>query len=111
MSDELDGTYAFITGGGTGIGRASALTLAVAGSTVTVAGRTRATLDETVAAIEAAGGSARAVVCDVTDEDSVRAAVDAAAGPDGRLDFGVNSAGGVGRRRPPPDRGVLDRAV
>jgi NAD(P)-dependent dehydrogenase (short-subunit alcohol dehydrogenase family) len=93
MSGELDGTYAFITGGGTGIGRASAIALAVAGSTVTVAGRTQSTLDETVAAIEAAGGKARAVICDVTDEESVRVAVEAAAGPDGQLNFGVNSAG------------------
>jgi NAD(P)-dependent dehydrogenase (short-subunit alcohol dehydrogenase family) len=93
MSGALDGTYSFITGGGTGIGRASAILLAEAGSTVTVAGRTRSTLDEVVATIETAGGKARAVVCDVTDEESVRQAVEAAVGPDGHLDYGVNSAG------------------
>ncbi|RKR74792.1 SDR family NAD(P)-dependent oxidoreductase [Frondihabitans australicus] len=93
MTRELAGTRAFITGGGTGIGRESALALAALGSHVTVAGRTMATLDETVDTITAAGGSAEAVQCDVSDEASARAAVEAAAGRDGRLDFAVNSAG------------------
>jgi NAD(P)-dependent dehydrogenase (short-subunit alcohol dehydrogenase family) len=93
MTQELSGTRAFITGGGTGIGRASAIALASQGCFVTVAGRTRQTLDETVAHIRDTGGEADAVLCDVTDEDSVRHAVKVAAGDSGRLDFGVNSAG------------------
>jgi NAD(P)-dependent dehydrogenase (short-subunit alcohol dehydrogenase family) len=87
------GTAAFVTGGGTGIGRASALALAAGGCHVTVAGRTQNTLRETVALVTAAGGTARFVVCEVGDEDSVRDAVAAAAEPLGRLDFAVNSAG------------------
>jgi NAD(P)-dependent dehydrogenase (short-subunit alcohol dehydrogenase family) len=87
------GTRAFVTGGGTGIGRASAVALAAQGCFVTVAGRTRRTLDETVALVREVGGSAAAVLCDVTDEASVASAVAMAAGEDGRLDFGVNSAG------------------
>lgn len=90
---DLAGTRAFITGGGTGIGRAAAIALTRLGSTVTVAGRTRRTLDETVSAVETAGGRAISVVCDVTDEASVRDAVTAAAGEAARLDFAVNSAG------------------
>ncbi|MEU4518986.1 SDR family oxidoreductase [Amycolatopsis sp. NPDC024027] len=93
MSPELLGTRAFITGGGTGIGRASAVALAAQGCFVTVAGRTQRTLDETVTLVREVGGSAAAVLCDVTDEASVAAAVAMAAGEDGRLDFGVNSAG------------------
>jgi NAD(P)-dependent dehydrogenase (short-subunit alcohol dehydrogenase family) len=93
MTPEFAGKTAFITGGGSGIGRASALALAERGCLVTVAGRTAKSLQETVGLIEAAGGIARFVECDVTDEPSVRAAVDAAVGPSGRLNFGVNSAG------------------
>jgi NAD(P)-dependent dehydrogenase (short-subunit alcohol dehydrogenase family) len=93
MSSKLDGTRAFITGGGSGIGRASALALAARGSFVTVAGRTAKSLDETVRLVKAAGGDGAAVLCDVADEESVAHAAEAAAGPGGRLDFGVNSAG------------------
>jgi NAD(P)-dependent dehydrogenase (short-subunit alcohol dehydrogenase family) len=90
---DFEGKTALITGGGTGIGRAAALALAARGCLVTVAGRTETTLEETVAEVDEAGGNARFVVCDVADEQSVRAAVTAAVGDSGRLDFGVNSAG------------------
>jgi NAD(P)-dependent dehydrogenase (short-subunit alcohol dehydrogenase family) len=93
MEQEFAGTTALVTGGGTGIGRTSALALAAAGCTVTVAGRTAATLAETVRMIIEAGGVARHVQCDVSDEQSVADAVAVAVGDYGRLDFGVNSAG------------------
>jgi NAD(P)-dependent dehydrogenase (short-subunit alcohol dehydrogenase family) len=93
MTGELRGKTALITGGGSGIGRASALALAAEGCAVTVAGRTVSDLEETVRQVEASGGTASFVRCDVADEDSVRAAVDVAAAASGRLDFGVNSAG------------------
>jgi NAD(P)-dependent dehydrogenase (short-subunit alcohol dehydrogenase family) len=89
----FEGKRAFVTGGGTGIGRACALALAAEGCFVTVAGPTERTLDETVRAIVAAGGSAQAVRCDVTVEAMVQAAVAVAAGEDGQLDIAVNSAG------------------
>jgi NAD(P)-dependent dehydrogenase (short-subunit alcohol dehydrogenase family) len=69
------------------------LALAAKGCIVTIAGRTRATLQQTVADIEAAGGRGRFAQCDVTDEASVKSAVAAAIGDSGRLDFAVNSAG------------------
>ncbi|NUP47861.1 MAG: SDR family oxidoreductase [Catenulispora sp.] len=93
MEKTFDGTTGLITGGGSGIGQASALALAAAGCTVTVAGRTVARLEETVRMITEAGGSARLAECDVSDERSVEHAVNVAVGDSGRLDFGVNSAG------------------
>jgi NAD(P)-dependent dehydrogenase (short-subunit alcohol dehydrogenase family) len=105
MTAQFTGKAALITGGGTGIGRASALALAAEGCSVTVCGRTMSTLDETVKLVEAAGGTARAVRCDVSDEQSVRGAVEAARADDGRLDFGVNCAGvsGGGDLQPTAD--------
>ena len=93
MTRQFEGRTALITGGGTGVGRVSALALAAEGCLVTVCGRTAGTLEETVGLVEAAGGAARFVECDVSDERSVKAAVKAAIGDTGRLDFGVNSAG------------------
>jgi NAD(P)-dependent dehydrogenase (short-subunit alcohol dehydrogenase family) len=93
MSKQSTGKTAFVTGGGTGIGRAAALALAAEGATVTVAGRTARTLEDTVREIADAGGAARFAICDVADEDAVAAAVEVAVGETGRLDFAVNSAG------------------
>jgi NAD(P)-dependent dehydrogenase (short-subunit alcohol dehydrogenase family) len=92
-AEDLEGTTALITGGGSGIGRATALALAALGSTVTVTGRTPDTLQETVATIQAAGAAARWVLADVADEMQISAAADAAAKGFGHLDFAVNSAG------------------
>src|SRR3954453_20244904 len=89
----FEGKRAFVTGGGTGIGRARALAFAAEGCFVTVAERTEHTLDETVRLISEAGGSAQAVPCDVTVEAMVQWAVAAAAGDEDRLDVTVNSAG------------------
>lgn len=115
MTRELEGTRAFITGGGSGIGQASAIALAARGCFVTVAGRTQASLDETTVLVEKAGGAVAAVVCDVTDEEDVRHAVEFAAGETGRLDYGVNSAGvsGGDALRPLADysTGQFDRMI
>ena len=92
MTKELEGKVAFVTGGGSGIGRSAALELASLGAAVTVAGRTEATLKETVDLIAAQGGKGRYVIVDVHDEEAVKRAV-AVAAEDGRLDYAVNSAG------------------
>jgi NAD(P)-dependent dehydrogenase (short-subunit alcohol dehydrogenase family) len=81
---------AIVTGGGSGVGRATALALAKAGWRVTIAGRRRAPLD----AVCAEGGEALAAqVCDVTDEASVRALFAAAAERFGRIHLLFNNAG------------------
>ncbi|MFB7510919.1 MULTISPECIES: SDR family NAD(P)-dependent oxidoreductase [Streptomyces] len=93
MTQQFAGKTALVTGGGSGIGRASALALAAEGALVTVAGRTAETLKETVRLIEAAGGSARHVVADMTDEAQIERAVKAATADTGRLDIALNNAG------------------
>ena len=85
----LDGLTALVTGGGRGIGAATAGTLACAGAEVVVMSRTRADLDQVVAGIEASGGKASALACDVTDGACVREAI--AGLP--RLDILINNAG------------------
>jgi NAD(P)-dependent dehydrogenase (short-subunit alcohol dehydrogenase family) len=93
MDNLFEGKRAFVTGGGSGIGRACALALAAEGCFVTVAGRTESTLNDTVRSIVELGESAQAVTCDVTIESMGQSAVAAAAGDGGRLDVAVNSAG------------------
>jgi NAD(P)-dependent dehydrogenase (short-subunit alcohol dehydrogenase family) len=87
------GKVAFITGGGTGIGRATALAFARAGANVAVTGRTEASIQETVQLIEQAGGRALAIRCDVSTESEVQAAVAQTIAAFGRLDFALNNAG------------------
>ena len=89
---QADTSTALVTGGVTGIGRA-ALALAAAGYSVTVAGWTAATLEETVKLVSEAGGKARHAIADVHDEDAGRHAVEVAAGELRRVDVAVNSAG------------------
>ncbi len=87
---------ALATGGGTGIGRAAALALAGAGFDLVLAGRRAAPLEDTAAAIAAAGGRAVAHVCDVGDEADVDALFARIKADFGRLDFLFNNAGRSG---------------
>jgi meso-butanediol dehydrogenase / (S,S)-butanediol dehydrogenase / diacetyl reductase len=90
----LPNTVSFVTGAGSGIGRAIAERFAREGSRVVVAGRTAAPIDETAKRIGAAGGSALAIVCDVADAAAVDAAVRQAVEAFGPIDILVNNAGG-----------------
>lgn len=83
--------HALITGGGTGIGAAIAERLVAAGVRVTLAGRRRDVLDAGIARLPS--GSARAVVMDVTDDASVKAAIDDASAAFGDIAILVNNAG------------------
>jgi NAD(P)-dependent dehydrogenase (short-subunit alcohol dehydrogenase family) len=84
---------AFISGGGSGIGQAAATLLARRGARVALAGRTPDELDEVAEAIGRSGGTAITVTCDVSDEDSVRAAIATTVETWGRLDVVVANAG------------------
>ena len=89
----FEGLVAWITGAGSGIGKALAIELARQGATVVVSGRRRANLDEVVKEIGAISGQALAVTCDVVDEASLASAVSTIEKELGRLDIVVANAG------------------
>ncbi len=93
MSESLGGKTAIVTGASSGIGRAIALRLGVAGASMFLAGRTKAALDEAAAEIAKSGGKATAVALDVRDPRQVQGLVDGAVRDTGRLDIMVNNAG------------------
>jgi NAD(P)-dependent dehydrogenase (short-subunit alcohol dehydrogenase family) len=93
VSGLLQGKSALVTGGGSGIGRATCLAMAGEGARVTVADLPGAGAAQTVALIQAAGGQAQAVDCDVTRPDQVQAMVAAVLSAYGRLDCSYNNAG------------------
>jgi len=89
----FDGNVVWITGGGSGIGRALALEFAREGASVAVSGRRADRLDEVAREIHALGGQAISVSCDVTDEEAVKNAVASVVERFGRLDIAVANAG------------------
>ncbi|SFA68842.1 hypothetical protein SAMN05421688_0046 [Poseidonocella pacifica] len=94
----LDGKLAIITGGGSGIGEATAHVFADAGATVVVAGRRLEPLEKVAATI---GG--HAIACDVSNQDEVRELFAKAATITGRVDVLLNNAGGPGPIAPVAD--------
>ncbi|MFZ0819781.1 MAG: SDR family NAD(P)-dependent oxidoreductase [Candidatus Acidiferrales bacterium] len=91
----LAGKVAFITGGGTGIGRACALAFVREGAKVGLAGRRIEPLSAVAAEISSAGGSAVAIQCDVTKTEQVERAVRELAERYGLLNVVVNNAGAM----------------
>jgi NAD(P)-dependent dehydrogenase (short-subunit alcohol dehydrogenase family) len=89
----MSGKVAVVTGGGTGIGRASALALGRAGYSVVIAGRRPGPLEQTAADGAAAGSELVSVVADVSDPAGVRRVFDAATDRFGRVDVLFNNAG------------------
>ena len=85
----LEGRVALVTGAGRGIGRSAAIALSQAGAEVWLLARTKSEIEQAAAEIRAAGGSARAVTCDVTDSAAVNRVVSAVP----VLDVLVNNAG------------------
>lgn len=89
-----------ITGASSGIGAALARRFAARGEHVVLVARRRRLLDQIAAEIGAAGGSAEAQPCDVTDGEAVRACVDRVLRAHGRIDRLILNAGGGGRTAP-----------
>jgi NAD(P)-dependent dehydrogenase (short-subunit alcohol dehydrogenase family) len=96
MAGLLDGRSALITGGGGGIGRATALAFAREGARVAVADASEATAQETVALINQGGGQAMTLTGDVTDAGVVERMVKSVIAAYGRLDCAFNNAGIAG---------------
>lgn len=93
MDGRLKGTVALVTGASSGIGAATATTLAREGAAVAVTARRGDRLAELCDRIRAGGGTALALTADMTDEAQVREAVERTVAELGRLDTLVNNAG------------------
>jgi NAD(P)-dependent dehydrogenase (short-subunit alcohol dehydrogenase family) len=91
---DLTGRNAIITGGGSGIGRATARLLAHQGARLTLANRKQDQLDAVIAEITADGGEGRGIPTDLTDPDAVIAMTDAHLSHFGGCDILINCAGG-----------------
>ncbi|HXP02884.1 MAG TPA: glucose 1-dehydrogenase [Stellaceae bacterium] len=108
----LDGKVALVTGAGRGLGRGIALALAGAGAELVLNSRSPTELDEVASEIKSAGGNARSLPFDVTDQKAASAAFAGLARDFGRLDILVNNAG-VNRPQPflEVDEASLDRMI
>jgi NAD(P)-dependent dehydrogenase (short-subunit alcohol dehydrogenase family) len=97
MAGILDGKAALVTGGASGIGRATAVAMSKEGARVAVADKTQESAAATVALINAAGGQAVAIGGDVANEADVAAMVARTVAAFGRIDCAFNNAGISGR--------------
>ncbi len=90
----FDGKTMIVTGGGSGIGRCTAHELAYLGADVVIIGRNPDKLATVVTEISEDGGKVTSQVCDIREETSVIAAIDAVLARNGRIDGLINNAGG-----------------
>ena len=97
-ADANAGRVALVTGGGSGIGRATALAFARSGARVAVCGRRPEPLEETRALVEAAGGECLAVAADIREPDAVGTLVGAVLERFGTIDVLVEQRGRAVRR-------------
>lgn len=93
MNTAFENKVAFVTGGAGGIGFATARVFAEAGAAVAIAGDHEEAAKAAAEALTKAGHRALGLRCDVTDEASVAAAIDATIAAFGRIDFAYNNAG------------------
>jgi NAD(P)-dependent dehydrogenase (short-subunit alcohol dehydrogenase family) len=90
---DFEDKVVLVTGGATGIGRASALAFARRGASVVIAGRRQEEGDKTVAALAEAGSDGRFIATDVTDPDALQALHRTIVADHGRLDVAFDNAG------------------
>jgi NAD(P)-dependent dehydrogenase (short-subunit alcohol dehydrogenase family) len=95
----VSGQVVLVSGGSRGIGQAIAEGFAQRGAQVIITGRNQTTLEQTAAAIAAAGGKMQWLVCDVAQPAAINLLVEQVMHDCGRIDTLVNSAG-VNRRKP-----------
>lgn len=96
MTARLKGKVALVTGGSSGLGRATALAYGREGAAVVVSARRTQMIEEVAASINEAGGKAIAVTADVSSERDVKALIDMTVKTYGRIDIAFNNAGGGG---------------
>ncbi len=97
----IKGKSAFVAASSTGLGRAVAIGFGREGGRVTLCSRSKERLDAAAKAVEAVGGEAHVVVCDIRREEEIRTAVESAVDRFGGVDILVTNCGG-----PPP--GLFD---
>jgi NAD(P)-dependent dehydrogenase (short-subunit alcohol dehydrogenase family) len=93
MEKDFKGKVAFVTGAGSGIGRASAMLFAARGATVAVSDINVISGEETVKLIKDAGGEAMFIKLDVTKPEEVKTCIDRIVATYGKLDYAHNNAG------------------
>nr|WP_244432357.1 MULTISPECIES: SDR family NAD(P)-dependent oxidoreductase [Rhizobium] len=94
------GKTVLITGAGTGMGRAAALRLVAEGAQIALVGRRPDPIRQLLSEIEASGGAAIAIACDIADNEAVAATVEQTIERFGRLDAVFANAGVLGEFKP-----------
>ena len=103
---KFEGKVALVTGGTSGIGKATAIAFGKEGAKVVISGRREVKGQETVELIEAAGGKAKFVQSDISIESDIKKLIDEIVANFGRIDFAFNNAGVDGDNAPLHEQSV-----
>jgi citronellol/citronellal dehydrogenase len=93
-AESFKGKVVIVTGGGSGIGRCTAHELVALGATVIITGRKQEKLDHVASEIKEDGGTVRTMICDIREEEQVRAVIAEIVSEFGKIDGIFNNAGG-----------------